>query len=112
MGFFDVRHGPELFEGKFRSCRFVQSETLVLSNQGLLHKRWHDELQYRQRLKTEQVRLLNPDSAVLGVLPDQCECLVNSQVLGFEDLDVFSQDLHESGLLLFEEVDFGVAGQL
>ena len=66
----------------------VQAEALVEPNDGFLAEGGHDELQERQRLPLEQVRLLHADRLVLPVLHDAVECIIKRQVLLLQDGDL------------------------
>lgn len=90
----------------------VQAQRSVLSNNGLLTERRHDELQKREWLPFEEIRLFHSDGLILSVIFDTLKCIVEGHVLLGQDGNLRAENFHELRFLFLEEVDLGVLAQL
>ena len=102
----------EVFECELFVGSLVQPKSLVISNDGLLAKGGHDELQKRKGLPLEEIRLFNTDRLVLSVFDDAVEGVVQGQTLLLEQGNLAVKNLYKLRLLLLEEVDLGVLAKL
>ena len=102
----------EVFECELFVGSFVQTESLVVTNDGLFAKGGHDELQEGKGLPLEEVRLLYTDRLVLPVLDNAVEGVVQGQTLLLEQSYLTVENLYKLRLLLLEEVDLWVLAEL